>query len=227
MWSSPLRRAALLTGAAVALIAPPAAAQTPRVDAMVVDPSGRAAAGPARVALRAVTVRSGSRRCRLRAGLALNVLSLMRVPFGARGDCDALYVFQVRGHRETGRSGWVYKVGRRLPSRSASDPTGVLRSGQRLVWFWCRQAGNCQRTLAMAAPRSVRRGVRFRVTVRGYDDFGRGRRIRGAVVRYDGQAARTNRSGVAVLRPRRPGRLRLVVTRRGMIRSFSSVVTVR
>ena len=210
------------------LPAGPAGAQTPRVDAMVVDPSGRVVAGPARVGLRAVTVRSGSRRCRLRSGLPLNVLSLMRVPFGARGDCDALYVFQVRGHRETGRAGWVYKVGRRLPSRSASDPGGALRTGQRLVWFWCRQAGNCQRTLAMAAPRSVRRGVRFRVTVRGYDDFGRGRRIRGAVVRSGGgSTARSNARGEATFRATRAGRVRLVATRRGMVRSFSSVVTVR
>ena len=79
----------------------------------------------------------------------------------------------------------------------------------------------------MAAPRTARRGGRFSVVVRGYDDFGRGRRVRGAVIRYDGRTARTNRRGVAVLRALRPGRLRLVGTRRGMIRSFPSVVVVR
>ena len=209
--------------ALLALCAPAAAeAAAPRVDAMVVHRDG-AVTGPKRIAVGAT--RSG--RCRLREGLPIGVLPSLGLSFRARGSCGALYVFQVGAQRAGGRAGWVYKVGRTLPSRAASDPGTALRSGQRVIWFWCRRAGACQRTLAMQAPRSVRLRERFRVVVRGYDDFGRGRRVRGAVIRYDGRAARTNRRGVAVLRALRPGSLRLVGTRRGMIRSFPSVVSVR
>jgi hypothetical protein len=211
----------LLTLAAVAP-ATVAEAAPPRVDAMIVDRSG-AVTGPHRVAVGAT--RSG--RCRLREGLPIGVLSALRAPFRARGSCGALYVHQVWSQRASGVQGWVYKVGRRLPSRSASDPGVRLRSGQRVIWFWCRRAGACQRTLTIAAPRVARRGRGFRVTVRGYDDFGRGRRVRGATVRYDGLSARTDRRGVAVLRARRPGRVRLIAVRRGMVRSFPSVVAVR
>lgn len=189
---------------------------------MVVHRSG-AVVGPRRVAVRAVRVN----RCRLREGLPVGVLSALRRPFGARGSCGALYVNRVGRDRAFGVQGWVYKVGRSLPGRAASDPGAALRSGQRVIWFWCRRAGACQRTLTLQVPRSARRGRTFRVVVRGYDDFGRGRRVRGAIVRANGRAARTDRRGVAVLRPRRPGRVRLVATRRGMIRSFPSTVAVR
>lgn len=199
-----------------------AVAAAPTVDAMVVHRDG-AVTGPKRIAVG--PARSG--RCRLREGLPIGVLASLRLSFRARGSCDALYVFQVGAQRAAGRAGWVYKVGRTLPSRAASDPGVALRSGQRVLWFWCRRAAACQRTLAMEVTRSVRRGERFRVIVRGYDDFGRGRRVRSAAVRYDGRVARTNRRGVAVLRALRPGTLRLVGTRRGMIRSFPSVVAVR
>jgi hypothetical protein len=209
-------------GAAPAAAPVAAVAAPPRVDAMVVHRDG-AVVGPRRVVVRATRVN----RCRLREGLPIGVLAALRRPFAARGSCGVLYVSRVGRDRESGRAGWVYKVGRRLPSRSASDPAAALRSGQRVIWFWCRRAGACQRTLAIQAPRSARRGRSFRVVVRGYDDFGRGRRVSGAVVRYDGRSARTSRRGVAVLRARRTGRVRLVASRRGMIRSFPSTVAVR
>lgn len=218
-------RASVLAGllAVAAAGAPaPAVAAGPTVDAMVVHRDG-AVTGPKRISVG--PTRWG--RCRLGEGLPIGVLASLRLAFRARGSCGALYVFEVESQREAGLGGWVYKVGRTLPSRAASDPGVALRSGQRVIWFWCRRAGACQRTLAMQVPRSVRRGERFRVVVRGYDDFGRGRRVRRAVVRYDGRVARTNRRGVAVLRALRPGSLRLVGTRRGMIRSFPSVVSVR
>ena len=213
----------LVAGVALLGAAPASSSAAPRVHAMMWWRDG-GVTGPREMTLGSLRVG----RCSIGEGSPLAVLRGFDKPFRVRGSCESLYVFQVGRDRERGAGGWVYKVGRRLPSRSASDPTGVLRSGQRLVWFWCRQAGNCQRTLAMAAPRSVRRGVRFRVTVRGYDDFGRGRRIRGAVVRSGGgTSARTDARGEATFRATRPGRVRLVATRRGMIRSFSSVVTVR
>ena len=66
----------------------------------------------------------------------------------ARRRAASLYVFQVRGDRERGAGGWVYKVGRRLPgAQRERRRAGRLRSGQRVTWFWCAQAGRCQRTL--------------------------------------------------------------------------------
>ena len=220
--------AAVLCGAlvllclAAALPAAAAHAAAPRVDAMVVFRGGDVT-GPRRVAVGALRVG----RCSLRDGLPIGILRALRLPFATTGSCGGLYVTRVRGERARGAAGWVYKVGRRVPNVGAAAPAARLRSGQRVIWFWCRRAGSCQRTLAMAVPRTARRGGRFSVVVRGYDDYGRGARVRGAVIRYDGISARTNRRGVAVIRPRRPGRLRLVATRRGMVRSFPSVVVVR
>jgi hypothetical protein len=199
-----------------------AEAAPPRVDAMVVHRSG-ATTGPQRIAVGALRVG----RCRLREGLPIGVLASLKVSFATRGSCGSLYVDRIGRERAFGAQGWVYKVGRRIPSRGAADPGVALRSGQRVVWFWCRRAGACQRTLAMQVPRVARRARAFRVVVRGYDDAGRGRRVSGAAIRYDGRVARTNRRGVATLRARRPGRLRLVGTRRGMVRSFPSTVVVR
>ena len=217
------RLLALLSGAAaLAAVTPARASAAPAVDAMVVFRSG-AVVGPKRVAVRRVRVN----RCALGAGLPVGVLPALRLGFAARGSCRSLYVHRVGRDRASGVQGWVYKVGRSLPGRAASDPSAVLRPGQRVIWFWCRRAGACQRTLTIQAPRTARRGARYSVVVRGYDDFGRGRRVRGATVRYDGRSARTNRRGVAVLRARRSGRVRLVATRRGMIRSFPSTVAVR
>jgi hypothetical protein len=207
---------------AAGVLAPAAEAAPPRVDAMIVHRSG-ATTGPQRVAVGAVRVR----RCRVGEGLPIGVLSALRVSFGATGSCGSLYVNRIGRQRASGAQGWVFKVGRRIPSRGASDPSTALRSGQRIVWFWCVRAGACQRTLAMQAPRTTRRARTFRVVVRGYDDSGRGRRVRGAAIRYDGRVARTNRRGVATLRALRPGRLRLVAVRRGMVRSFPSTVVVR
>ena len=89
-----------------------------------------------------------------------------------------LYVRSIRGDRERGRGGWVYKVGRRLGTAGAADTSGPfgrgrLRTGARLTWFYCLLTrGSCQRTLTLKAT-PLGGGV-VAVTVRGYDDEGRG-----------------------------------------------------
>ena len=213
--------------AAVAAVAgtAPAAAAPPRVQALVVGKSGWSA-GPASIPVRATRVNS----CRVGEGLAIGVLSALRQPFRARGGCSALYVFQVRGDREAGAGGWVYKVGRRLPGVSASSPSGRLRSGQRVTWFWCRRAGRCQRTLATSARSS---GGRMRVTVTGYDDRGRGRLMSRAtvLVRRIGSSSRrtyrTSSSGTVSFRVRRGQRYRVDSRRAGTVRGFPTTVRAR
>ena len=208
-----------------ALAAPGAQAASPRVQALVVGKNGWTV-GPKSVRV------SGTRvnRCRLGAGLPIGVLRELRQPFRARGSCRALYVFQVRGDRERGNGGWVYKVGRANPSRSASDPAGRLRSSQRVTWFWCRQVGNCGRTLATTGRSS--RG-RMRVIVTGYDDYGRGRRVPSATVLVRMIGSRTRRtlrtgSDGTVLVAVRPGRRYRIDSRRtGMIRGFPTTVRAR
>jgi hypothetical protein len=226
VWSSTSARAlALVAGLALlGLAAGGAQAASPRVQALVVGQSGWSA-GPRTVAVSSTRVN----RCRVRAGLPIGVLRELRQPFRARGSCRALYVFQVRRDRERGAGGWVYKVGRRLPGRSASDPAGRLRSGQRVTWFWCRQAGNCARTLVTSARAS---GRRMRVTVTGYDDFGRGRRVAGATVlvrRIGSRSRRTLRTGRdgTVLVPVRRGRYRVDSRRRGLVRGFPTTARAR
>jgi hypothetical protein len=108
------------------------------------------------------------------------------------GRAGALYVEQV-GATARPAGGMGLQGRRALPSRA---PLTRRRAalGQRVIWFWCRRAGACQRTLAMQGRARPGAASRFRVVVRGYDDFGRGRRVAGAIVRYDGR--RAGRTGV-------------------------------
>lgn len=211
--------------AVLATSAAPAAAAPPRVQALVVGKSGWTA-GPASIPVRSTRVNS----CALGAGLPIGVLSALRQPFRARGSCGALYVFQVRGEREQGTGGWVYKVGRRLPAVSASSPRARLRSGQRVIWFWCRRAGRCQRTLSTSASSS---GGRMRVTVRAYDDAGGSRRMSRAavIVRRLGTSSRrtyrTGSRGTVSFRVRRGARYRIDSRRSGVIRGFPTTVRAR
>ena len=225
MWSS--RSASALVLGVLALLAPAGSAHgaAPRVDAMVVGKTGWIV-GPKSVRV------SGTRvtRCRLRAGLPIGVLRELRQPFRARGSCRALYVSEVRGEHEQGAGGWVYKVGRALPGRSASDPSARLRTGQRVTWFWCRRAGNCDRTLSTTGRSS---NGRMRITVNGYDDFGRGRRIAGATViaRRLGTSTRstyrTGRDGTVLIRVRPGSTYRIDSRASGLIRGFPNDVRAR
>ena len=65
------------------------------------------------------------------------------------------------------------------------------------------------------------------MTVRGYDDSGRGIAVPGATVRFGDSVATTGDDGTAVLTaPAGAGRHRLVAERPGMVRSFAERVAV-
>lgn len=197
--------------------APPRATRAPRgrVEVMVVGRT-RILAGPSRVVLRARRARVGGRSCALGRATALSALAGTRVSFalrdygacsGAARDAGSLYVARIGPDRARGRDGWVYKVGHRSATAGAGDPTGPfgtghgLRRGARVLWFWCVKDARdaCQRTLDIRAPGSVAPGAILPVTVRGYDEQGRGVPVAGATVFFGGAAAVTGPSGVAAL----------------------------
>jgi hypothetical protein len=231
-----MRRLACI--AALVLLAP-AGAEAAAVDVMVVGKE-RVLRAPAEVRLKTRTVKVAGRRCRVGAATPLSVLVATRLKLGLRDygrcgrrprDAAGLYVTRVRDEREKGRGGWVYKVGRRAPSTGAADLSGKrLRDGQRVTWFWCEQdaSGSCQRTLEARPERTtVAPGEPLRVTVRGYDDHGRGAPVEGATVRLGSATAVSDAAGVATLTvPAEGGRHALQATRDGLVRAFPVEVTI-
>jgi hypothetical protein len=233
-----------LAGSVVLAAVPAGADAAKRVDVLVVGKSGLLR-GPKAVALKSRTVKVGKRRCAVGGATPLSVLAgtglRLRVrDQGACGkrarDAGALYVLQIGAQRETGRSGWVYKVGNRAGTTGAGDPSGPfgnghrLRGGQRVLWFWCTltTGDGCQRTLD-ARPERTRTaaGAVLLVTVRGYDDGGHGVPVAGATVRLGSASAVSGTDGVATLTvPAATGRLRLQAQRDGMVRAFPREVTV-
>ncbi|MFL5847011.1 MAG: hypothetical protein ACJ762_20195 [Solirubrobacteraceae bacterium] len=203
---------------------------------------------PRTVDARGVVVRASGKRCAAGRGTPLAALAGARRSGGPSftvrdygGSCSrraadggALFVTRIGGDRNRGRDGWTYKVGSRSGSAGAADPSGpfgsgLLRAGAHVTWFWCRlsRSGSCQRTLAVRSAGRVSRGGRLRVVVRGYDDFGHGRRIGGARVSFGSRSATTNRRGVATVRaPGSGGRVRLTATKRGLVRAFDRQVRV-
>jgi hypothetical protein len=234
---------ALLAGVA-ALAAAPAAGAAKRVDVLVVGKAGTLR-GPKAVPLKPRTVKVGSRRCAVGRATPLSVLAATRLRLTIRDqgtcskdprDAGALYVAAVAGQRETGRSGWVYKVGNRAGTTGAADPSGPfgtgrrLRAGQHVLWFWCTldPSGGCQRTLDARPDRTTAApGETLRVTVRGYDDLGKGVAVAGATVRLGSATAVSDAGGVATLTvPAASGRLRLRARRDGMVGGFPREVSV-
>jgi hypothetical protein len=241
-----VKRLALLIAAgacaAPAVPAPVAEARS-RVEVMVVGKS-RVLAGPERVALKARTARVGRKRCALGRATPLSALAGTGASFRVRdyGSCSrrardagSLYVREIEGDREAGSDGWVYKVGRKSGTGGAADPAGsfgtgrTLRAGQRVLWFWCvkDRSGACQRTLEVSSSRSVAPGADLRVTVRGYDEQGRGAGIAGATVRLGAATALTGAGGVAIVRaPSAAGAVALHAEKPGLVRSFPNAVAV-
>jgi len=237
-----VRRAlvAVVAAGGVALGAPPAeAART--VQVMVVGQSSVLAA-PERVALVGRTVRVGGRRCATGARTALSALAATKLPLGFKdyGRCSlrpaesgSLYVRSISGERARGSDGWVYKVGRRVGTTGAADPSGAfgdgrkLRTGQKVLWFWCVKdaADSCQRTLEVTAPREVAPGATFRATVRGYDENGAGVPVAGVEV---APGAVTGSDGsTAVTAPPAAGTLTLAAAKPGLVPAFPRRVAVR
>jgi hypothetical protein len=213
-----------------------------RVEVMVVGRE-RVLRSARSVRLRPRSVAVGRRRCRVGAATPLSALVGARVrprmeDFARCGrrarDAGGLYVKAIGRERERADAGWVYKVGRRVGTTGAGDPTGpfgtgrLLRSGQRVLWFWCVQAGRCQRTLEVRAERTAAApGEALRVTVRGYDDQGAGVAVAGATVRLGSASATTGADGSALLTvPSEPGRGRLQASRQGMVDAFPREVRI-
>ena len=229
-----MRRLILIALAAAA--AAPGPALAAEVELMVVGKQ-RVLRAATDVRLKERGVRVGRRTCRVGARTPLAVLAATRLRLGLRdyGRCGrrprnatGLYVTKVAGERERGRGGWVYKIGRRAPSTGAADFSGRrLRDGDRVTWFWCEQdqTGGCQRTLAAQPDRTAAApGETLRVTVRGYDDRGRGVAVEGATVRLGSAAAVTGPDGVAVLTVIDDGRLEAF--KDGLVPAFPGEVAV-
>lgn len=238
-----MKRLVLALAACLGLAAP-AGAGAAEVRVMVVGKE-RVLREPASVTLRARSVRAGSRRCAAGAATPLSALAgtglrLRLRDYGSCGrsarDAGGLFVTQVGAERNRGHDGWVYKIGHRTGTAGAADPAGsfgtgrLLRGGERMLWFWCVQdrRQNCQRTLeALPERMRVAPGAALRVTVRGYDDFGRGVAAAGATVRLGTAEAVAGADGVATLTASAaPGRASLVASGAGAVRSFPLRVTV-
>jgi hypothetical protein len=221
---------------AALLAASPAAAAAPVVEQMVVFRDGDAVTRT--VTAKEARVRVGRRLCTVGEGTALAALVRSRVgrlgvvDYGSCStrarDSGGLFVRSIKGERNRGQDGWVYKVGRRGATAGAGDPSGALgrgrlKRGQRVTWFYCRlRDGGCQRTLAIAA--RVEPGA-VSVTVRGYDDEGRGVPVEGATVTAGSASAVSGADGSARLAlPAGPHRL--VAERDGLVRSFPERVAV-
>lgn len=238
-----MRRFAVAMLAGAVLAAPAAAEARAKVDVMVV---GRTAvlAGPERVALKSRSAKVAGTRCATGRATPLSVLAGTGVRFRLRDygacsdrprDAGSLYVRKIGPDAARGADGWVYKVGRRVGSGGAADPAGsfgtgrTLRAGQRVLWFWCVKdaADACQRTLETSSAAAVAPGAPLAVTVRGYDEAGKGVAVRGATVRLGEATAVTGADGVATLiAPAAAGRYRLRAGRPGMVVSFPSRVAV-
>jgi len=231
-----MRRTALAALVALTALGAPAEAAAPKVHQLVVFRDGSATSET--VSARATRMRVEGRRCVAGDRTALAALIRSRPgrirlrDFGACSsrprDAGGLFVEAIRGDRNRGQNGWVYKVGRRAATAGAADPGGPfgrgrLRPGQRVTWFYCRlRGGGCQRTLELKW--RAKPGLLI-ATARGYDDDARGVAVEGATVRAGGTSAVTDAAGVARL-PLPAGRYRAVAEKPGLIRSFTERVEV-
>jgi hypothetical protein len=233
------RGPALAALAAVTLAAtaaaPPASAAPPKVKQLVAFRTGEAVQRT--TGTRATQVRVRGRRCTVGDGTALAALArsgtgpIRLRDFGACSsaprDASGLIVTGIRSERNRGQRGWVYKIGRRAATAGPADMGGPfgrgrLRAGQRVTWFYCVRATDCQRTLELRTT-PVEGGIV--ATVRGYDDAGEGIPIEGARVTAAGVTGLTSGDGrVQMALP--SGTHRVVARRDGLVRSFTERVEV-
>jgi hypothetical protein len=231
-----MRRFGLLVSVAL-LLAAPQAAQAASVTTMVAGKDRvLRSAKPVKLAdTRRVKV--GSRRCTVSGRTPLGLLAATSLAIRVRdygscgrrpADAASLFVTRIGSDRNRGQDGWVYKVGRKVSSAGAGDRSGRrLRAGYRLLWFYCRaqRTGGCQRTLEATPDRaSAAPGETVGVTVRGYDDQGRGIAVAGATVTLGSATATTDAAGVAQVVVPSAGRLTLGASRTGMVAAFPGVV---
>jgi len=240
---------ALAAGSVRALPVAGASAAGPSVRGMVVGSAG-AILSPARtVTASATTVHVAGRSCAVAAGTPLAVLAAVRRAGGPGfalrdyGRCNSspqnsgeLFVYSLGGQANRGQDGWEYKVNGVSGSTGAGDPSGPLgdgrrlRSGQRVLWFWCQASGGgCQRTLEVApSVATASPGGVLSVTVDGYENEGRGAPVAGAIVTLGSDFASTAANGRAsLIAPSTPGSYQLSATRRGLVPSFPETIVVR
>jgi hypothetical protein len=208
-----------------------AAKPVPSVDLMVVFRSGTAIEKKLRP--KRTRVRVDGKRCAVGARTPLAALRrsrpgrLVLEDFGSCSkrprDAGGLYVKRLRKDGEVGPAGWVYKVGRKTPGIGAADPTWRLGPRRPVLWFWCRQSGNCQRSLTVRTTVGANGVVSARVT--GYDDNGDGAAIEGATVTVGSAQAQTGATGLAQL-TLPPGRYSVRAEKAGLVRSFTGAVEV-
>jgi hypothetical protein len=237
-----VRRLAAIVLAGALLGAPAAAEAGGKVEVMVVGK--RDVLVPAKeVTLKRRAVGIDGKRCAIGRNTPLSALagtgiSFRLVDYGSCSrrarDAGSLYVRKIGPDRAKGSDGWVYKVGRRSGSSGAADPAGPfgtgrgLRAGQQVLWFWCVKDARdaCQRTLETSSGAAAP-GAPFAVTVRGYDEQGKGVAIAGATVRLGDTTAATGADGVAtVTAPAAAGRYEVEATKGGLVQSFPRAVTV-
>jgi hypothetical protein len=188
---------------------------------------------------RRATVRVGGKRCAVPAATPLDVLVLSRPgKLGLRDygtcsrrsrDAGGLFVKSIGADVNSGADGWVYKVGRKLGTADAADPSGpfghgLLKPGSEVVWFYCHFTdGSCQRTLAFTRVATTAGSVR--VSVRAYDDRGRSVPAAGATVHVDSATSVTGADGTATVTAA-AGTHQLWADQAGRIRSFTRTVVV-
>ncbi|HVS28119.1 MAG TPA: hypothetical protein VHE14_01090 [Solirubrobacteraceae bacterium] len=247
-----MRRTAV--GLAVALsatvVTPTALARrsaTPRVGVMV---AGRSALlyPPATVSARSTTLRVGGRRCAVAAGTSLAALDAFRRAGGPSfvlrdyGRCSArardsssLFVSQIGAEANSGQDGWVYKVDGKLATTGAANTAGpfgdrrALRSGQRVLWFYClmSSAGACQPTLSLSLSADrVPAAAMLSVKVSAEDDQGNAQPANGATVTL-GSATAMTVDGVATLSaPAAAGTYQVNASAAGAVQAFPQELTV-
>ena len=234
----PSPRALALVGAAAALaVAAPPAAAAPKVKQLVVQKSGTAR--QATVEARRTHVKVGNRQCVVPSETALSALLVSDVPnvrlhdYGSCSDraqdAAGLFVRAIDSDANKGTDGWVYKVGNKLATAGAADPSGPFGNGRlkkdaRVTWFYCHLNAakhTCQRTLKLSAQQ--RAAGKVTVHVNRYDDRGHGKPAKGATVHAGAATAKTDADGDAELAVP-PGHYVVYAEKPGAIRSFGEGV---
>ncbi len=97
-------------------------------------------------------------------------------------DASGLFVTKLAGRSNRGQDGWVYKVGTKVGTAGAADPSGPfgrgrIKRGAQILWFYCRldaTSASCQRTLhTKSQPVAGPGPKRVTVTVTACDDRGK------------------------------------------------------
>jgi hypothetical protein len=223
-------------------------ASAPRVQSMIVGTGGRVISSARTVAATAGAVQVDRRSCGVDGGTPLAALLALRRAGGPGfalrdyGHCSAspansgeLFVYSLDGETNRGQSGWEYKVDDVSGSTGAADPSGPegngrrLRSGERVLWFWCQASGTgCERTLEVSAASSVSAAHALTVTVEGFDNEGRGVPVAGAIVTLGSDFASTAAGGRATLiAPSTRGSYQVSASRSGLVPSFPETIVVR